>query len=183
MSMSINKEDNIVWIDLELTGLDLEKNTIVEISVFVSDSKLNILDEGVSYVIKHDKLILNDMNEWCKETFSKNGLLDDLKKAKFTIYETEDLVLNYLKKYCVLKKNPIAGNSVYMDRMFIMKYMPRLNDFLHYRIIDVSSIKELIHRWYGKIYEKKTCKHRSRSDILESIEELKWYKNHYFIQL
>ncbi|CEF67833.1 Oligoribonuclease, mitochondrial [Strongyloides ratti] len=181
--MSIKKENNIVWIDLELTGLDLEKNTIVEISVFVTDSELNILDEGVSYVIKHDKLTLDSMNEWCKKTFQENGLLNDLSKAELNISETETLVLNYLKKHCVFKKNPIAGNSIYMDRMFIIKYMPKLSEFLHYRIIDVSSIKELIHRWYGKTFEKKICNHRSRSDILESIEELKWYRNHFFIPI
>uniref|UniRef100_A0A0N5B8N1 Probable oligoribonuclease n=1 Tax=Strongyloides papillosus TaxID=174720 RepID=A0A0N5B8N1_STREA len=179
--MSCQKEDNIVWIDLELTGLDLEKDTIVEISVFVTDSNLNILDKGISHAIKHEKETLDNMSEWCKNVFSENGLLDDLNKAELNICEVESMVMDYLKKYCVFKKNPVAGNSVYMDRMFIIKYMPKLSNFLHYRIIDVSSIKELVNRWYGETYEKKVCKHRSCSDILESIEELKWYRNRFFI--
>uniref|UniRef100_A0A0N4ZIA1 Probable oligoribonuclease n=1 Tax=Parastrongyloides trichosuri TaxID=131310 RepID=A0A0N4ZIA1_PARTI len=179
--MSSQKEGNIVWIDLELTGLDVNKDSIIEICVVITDSDLNIVDKGLSYTIKHDDEVYDNMNDWCKETFAKNGLLNDLKSAVLTTSEVENIVLEYIKKYCDYKKSPIAGNTVYMDRMFIMKHMPKIDEFLHYRIIDVSSVKELVFRWYKKTYKKSVCGHRARSDIFESIEELKWYKKNFFI--
>uniref|UniRef100_A0AC35TWB9 Exonuclease domain-containing protein n=1 Tax=Rhabditophanes sp. KR3021 TaxID=114890 RepID=A0AC35TWB9_9BILA len=170
-------ESNIIWIDCEMTGLDPNLDVIVEISVLVTDSHLNVVDKGMTFLVKRDQGTLDNMSAWCKETFAKNGLLKDLETALYEIEEIEDKILEYLNQWCFPKTSPLAGNTVYMDRMFLKKGMARLDDFMHYRIIDVSSFKEMCIRWYGKSFAKTYLAHRSLSDILESIEELKFYRD------
>ncbi|XP_055380926.1 probable oligoribonuclease [Condylostylus longicornis] len=171
--------DHIVWIDLELTGLEIEKHKIVEISCLITDKQLNIIAEGPLQCIHQSEGDLKKMNDWCKEHFQKNGLLEACKNSTTRVEEAEKTLLAFLQQHIPKKVCPLAGNSVYMDRLFIMKYLPNLNEYLHYRIIDVSTIKELCRRWNPEIYKqapKKKLAHRSLDDIKETIEELKYYK-------
>ena len=175
-------KDNLVWIDMEMTGLNPEKEGIIEIATIVTDSDLNILEEGPDLVIRQSDKLLKKMDDWNQTHHQKSGLLDKVKKSKITVKQAEVKTLRFIKKYCLHKKATLCGNSVHHDRRFIIRYMPQLDDFLHYRIIDVSSIKDLVRRWYpkNKAIPKKNETHRALADIRESIEELRFYRKHYF---
>ncbi len=175
-------KDNLVWIDLEMTGLNPEKEAIIEIAVIVTDKELNIIEEGPDLVIKQPSKLLKAMDSWNQKQHGKSGLLDKVKRSKVTVKKAEKAALEFIKKYCVQGKTSLCGNAVYHDRRFIIKYMPKLNEFLHYRLVDVSTIKELIRRWYpkGKEAPDKSKDHRALSDIRESIEELKFYRKQFF---
>lgn len=176
-------QHNMVWIDLEMTGLDVEKDRIIEIACIVTNKNLDILERGPNLVIHESDEILANMNEWCQKTHSISGLTQAVRDSKVNLEEAEDLVLDFVKKYCPKNVCPLAGNSVYMDRMFLNRYMPRLNDYLHYRIVDVSTIKELCKRWNGAVFSQcppKKLLHRTLDDIEESIAELKYYKQQIF---
>ncbi|KAL2742159.1 hypothetical protein V1477_009788 [Vespula maculifrons] len=184
MMCNNSKDNQIVWIDMEMTGLDIEICHILEISCVITDSDLKIINEPLNIVINQSDSILDNMNDWCKEHHKKTKLIEDVRNSKISLKDAEQTVLTFLKKYIPRGKCPLAGNSVYMDRLFLNKYMPLVNDYLHYRIIDVSTIKELARRWNPQIYNSippKTSKHRATSDIIESIQELIYYKNHIFI--
>ncbi|KAJ0183142.1 hypothetical protein K1T71_001118 [Dendrolimus kikuchii] len=173
----------IVWFDLEMTGLDVEKDQILEIACLITDKDLNIIAHGPDIVINQPVSILNNMNPWSMSQHGESGLTEASRKSKISLMEAEKYVLDFVKTHVPEKKCPISGNSVYMDRLFLRKYMPTLNDYLHYRIIDVSTIKELARRWFQKEYSnipQKKFTHRSMDDILESIAELKYYKEHIF---
>ncbi|CAH1636604.1 unnamed protein product [Spodoptera littoralis] len=173
----------IVWVDLEMTGLNVEKDHILEIACVVTDDDLNIVAKGPNIVINQPDSILNEMNDWCIAQHGESGLTEASRQSKITLKDAEQQVLDFVKSHAPEKKCPLGGNSVYMDRLFLRKYMPVLDNYLHYRIIDVSSIKELAKRWYQKEYSlmpMKKFKHRSIDDILESIEELKYFKRHIF---
>ncbi|XP_068156446.1 probable oligoribonuclease [Drosophila tropicalis] len=177
------KSTHMVWVDLELTGLDIEKDKILEVSCLITDKHLNIQSKGLAFAINHPQEVYDQMNEWCIKHHNESGLVDSCKKSTVTAEAAEDLVLTYLKQNIPEKECVLAGNSVYMDRLFINKYMPTVNEYLHYRIVDVSTIKELARRWHPHILEKapkKTFAHRSLDDIKESIAELKFYKEHLF---
>uniref|UniRef100_A0A7I4Y5G7 Exonuclease domain-containing protein n=1 Tax=Haemonchus contortus TaxID=6289 RepID=A0A7I4Y5G7_HAECO len=139
-------EQRLVWIDCEMTGLNHEKQTLVEIATIVTDGDLNVVAEGPDIVINQPETVLRNMEEWPRETFSKNGLLQKIRESTVSLREAEDMVLEFLKKNTVKGKCPLAGNSVHMDRRFISKYMPRLDEHLHYRIVDVSTVKEMVPR-------------------------------------
>ncbi len=175
---------NLIWVDCEMTGLDLEKDVLLEIAVLVTDSQLNILGEGVDLVIKADKSKIDQMDEFVSNMHKESGLLEQLPEGK-DLSEVEATILEYLNKYAPgAGKSPLAGNSVYVDRSFIAKYLPQVNSYLHYRTIDVSSIKELARRWYPKVYfaaPKKTGNHRALGDIQDSIEELEYYRENIFV--
>lgn len=175
-------KDNLVWIDMEMTGLNPEKEGIIEIAVIVTDKDLNILEEGPDIVIRQPLKLLKAMDNWNQKQHAKSGLLEQVKKSKVTVRKAEKLTLEFIKKLCVPGKTSLCGNAVYHDRRFIIKYMPKLNEFLHYRLVDVSTIKELVRRWYpkGKEAPEKSKDHRALSDIRESIEELKFYRKHFF---
>jgi len=171
----------IVWIDLEMTGLNIKKDQIMEIAVIVTDGKLENRKEGPNLIVYCEEELLNSMDEWCTTHHGESGLTDNCRKSKISLKDAEDQVLNFLEKDCNIKKGVavLAGNSVYNDKLFLMKDMPRLNDFLHYRIIDVSSLKCICQRWYPEIYAKSPLKkecHRALDDIKESIEELEYYR-------
>ncbi|GMS83602.1 hypothetical protein PENTCL1PPCAC_5777, partial [Pristionchus entomophagus] len=178
-TMPTDKANRIVWVDCEMTGLEVEKQTLVEIAVIVTDAELNIVAEGPDIVIHQDEETLSNMNSWCKETFAKNGLTERIRMSTVGMAEAENQVLAFLMEHVIRDKSPLAGNTIYMDRLFIRKYMPRVDNYLHYRLIDVSTIKELSRRWYPSALESAPAKqmtHRALDDIRESIAELKHYR-------
>ncbi len=178
------RKENLVWIDLEMTGLDPEKDGIIEIATIVTDEHLNIIAEGPNLAIRQKRGLLNGMDEWNQKHHKKSGLLDKVKRSKVTLKQAETKTLNFIKKFCLLGKSPLCGNTIDQDRRFIIRYMPRLNQYLHYRHIDVSTIKTLVRNWYGKDKNlpKKKDSHRALSDIRESIEELRYYRDIYFVK-
>ncbi|MEN9292580.1 MAG: hypothetical protein RL288_376 [Actinomycetota bacterium] len=173
----------LIWIDCEMTGLSLENDALVEIAVLVTDEKLNVLGEGVDLVIATSPEKLAGMREEVRAMHTESGLINEIPNG-VKVSEAEAAVLNYLSAHTQPGKSPLAGNSVGMDRNFIARDMPALNDYLHYRTVDVSSIKELARRWYPKVYfnaPKKTGNHRALGDIKDSIEELRYYQSQIFI--
>jgi len=179
-----NEAPNLIWVDCEMTGLDLNKDVLVEIAVLVTDSQLNVLGEGVDLVIHAPAEALEQMNDYVKEMHTASGLINEIPEGT-SLAEAEFQILAYLQKYAPdAGKSPLAGNSVSVDRTFIAKFLPAVNDYLHYRTIDVSSIKELARRWYPKVYyaaPKKTGNHRALGDIRDSIDELDYYRKTIFI--
>lgn len=174
---------DIVWMDLEMTGLDIEKDEILEVSCIITDKHLNVKSEGPCFAIKHAQHVYDNMNEWCIEHHNKSGLVQRCKNSQVTPDLAEGIILSYLEENVQERKCPLAGNSVYMDRLFLRKFFPLVDEYLHYRIIDVSTIKELATRWYPDVINaapKKSFAHRSLDDIKESISELKYYKEHLF---
>ena len=175
---------HLIWIDCEMTGLSLEKDVLVEIAVLVTDSDLNLIGEGVDVVIKASPEQLAGMNEFVTQMHTDSGLITEIADG-ISLEAAEDAIMAYLESTgTVPGKSPLAGNSVSVDRNFITRDMPRLTEYLHYRTVDVSSIKELARRWYPKIYfaaPAKTGNHRALGDIQDSIEELKDYRTSIFI--
>jgi oligoribonuclease len=179
--MPVNK-DALFWVDLEMTGLDPETCTILEIAAIVTDSELNVLDTGPSIVIHQTQDVLEKMDSWNQEHHRKSGLYDAVLASTVSLPEAEQQVLDFAKAWLMARKAPLCGNSIWQDRRFLCKYMPRLEAHLHYRIIDVSSFKECVRRWYPKGPEmvRKKETHRALDDIQESINELKFYRQHYW---
>ncbi len=178
MSAPTPPNDKIVWIDCEMTGLDLVKDALVEIAVVVTDSELNVLDEGIDLVIKPPAEALEQMDPFVHTMHTTSGLITEL-DGGMTLTEAQDAVLEYLRARIEPGKAPLAGNSVGTDKSFLDRDMPELVGHLHYRVIDVSSIKELARRWYPRIYYASPDKnggHRALADILESIDELRYYR-------
>jgi len=179
-----NDAPNLIWVDCEMTGLELDKDVLVEIAVLVTDSQLNVLGEGVDLVIKATPEQIAGMNDFVREMHTASGLITEI-PGGVSLEEASAAILEYLNKYAPgAGKSPLAGNSVSVDRTFIAKYLPEVNAYLHYRTVDVSSIKELARRWYPKVYfaaPKKTGNHRALGDIRDSIEELEYYRKSIFI--
>ena len=177
--------ENLVWIDCEMTGLDVEKDSLVEIAVLITDSDLNVLDEqGLGVVIKPRKESLAQMGDYVTQMHQESGLLE-LLDSGLAIEQAEAKILDYVKSFAPEAGTaPLAGNSIGTDRMFLNRYMPKLDAHLHYRNVDVSSIKELTRRWYPKVYfqlPKKSGGHRALADIRESIAELRYYRQTVFV--
>lgn len=180
----MHDKNNLIWIDLEMTGLDVSKDKILEIAVVVTDKDLALVAEGPSLVIHYSQEILDAMNDWCKKQHGLSGLTEAVQKSTISLNEAESLVCDFLKNYCIKGQGILCGNSVWQDKSFIQRYMPKLDAFFHYKIVDVSSIKELAIRWYpASPYSdiKKQDKHRALADIYESIEVLKTYRKHFFV--
>ena len=179
-----NEQPNLIWIDCEMTGLDLEKDVLVEIAVLVTDSDLNVIGEGIDLVIAATPEQLVGMNEFVTQMHTNSGLITEIPTG-ISVSAAEDLIIEYLESAStVAGKSPLAGNSVSVDRSFIARDMPRLNDYLHYRTIDVSSVKELARRWNAKVYfnsPAKTGNHRALGDIQDSIAELAHYRANFLI--
>ncbi|KAB1501442.1 oligoribonuclease [Corynebacterium sp. 320] len=176
----ISKHDRIVWADCEMTGLDPERHVLVEIAVIVTDADLNPLDEGIDLVIHATDEQLAQMDDYVTTMHESNGLTEQIKASTLSLSDAEARVLDYIKQFVpVSGQAPLAGNSIGTDRLFINRYMPQLGDYLHYRMIDVSSIKELARRWYPRVYNgqpQKGMSHRALADIQESIRELEFYR-------
>ncbi|MET9067079.1 oligoribonuclease [Streptosporangium sandarakinum] len=176
--------DLLVWIDCEMTGLDLGRDALVEVACVVTDSELNQLDEGMDVVIKPPPEAVEQMSDVVREMHTASGLLDSL-AGGVTLAEAEALVLSYIKSHVPeAKRAPLCGNSIATDRSFIARDMPEVDAFLHYRMVDVSSIKELSRRWYPRVYfaaPEKQGGHRALADITESIRELRYYRAAVFV--
>ncbi|MEV5818802.1 oligoribonuclease [Micromonospora haikouensis] len=179
--------DLLVWIDCEMTGLDLGRDALIEVAALVTDPDLNVLGDGVDVVIHADEAALVAMPEIVRTMHGKSGLTEEVRRSTVTLAEAEDLVLDYVTSHVKdARSAPLCGNSIATDRGFIARDMPRLDAHLHYRMIDVSSIKELCRRWYPRVYfgqPKKGLAHRALADIRESIRELEYYRRTVFVPL
>lgn len=176
-------QQNFVWIDLEMTGLIVEKDYILEAAVVVTTDQLDIIAEGPSLIIHQSDEILNSMNAWCKEQHGKSGLTQAVRASTLSVQEAEEHILTFLSGKTE-KGSVLCGNTIYQDRIFLRRYMPQLHEFFHYRLVDVSTIKELVRRWYPKNEHtefKKKDDHRALSDIYASIDELKHYRRYFFV--
>ena len=175
---------HLIWVDCEMTGLDINNDALVEIAVLVTDAQLNVLGEGVDLVIKCEQAKLDSMVDVVKDMHTKSGLITEIPNGT-TLAKADELIIAYLKRYApAAGKSPLAGNSVYVDRAFIARDLPLLNKYLHYRTIDVSTIKVLARRWHPKTYfaaPAKAGNHRALGDIRDSIAELDYYRSAIFI--
>ncbi|MHA0288224.1 oligoribonuclease [Mycobacterium sp. C3-094] len=177
--------DELVWIDCEMTGLDLGSDRLIEIAVLVTDSELNILGDGIDVVIHAEEDALTSMVDVVTQMHTKSGLIDEVRTSTIDLATAETMALDYIREHVKQAKTaPLCGNSIATDRGFLARDMPKLDDYLHYRMIDVSSIKELCRRWYPRIYfgqPEKGLTHRALADIHESIRELKYYRQTAFV--
>ena len=176
----MKSSSNLIWIDLEMTGLDPNKEKIIEIATIVTDKDLNILAEGPMMAINQPKELLDEMDEWCLRHHGDSGLTQRVIESKITESEAEQTTIEFLKEWVKPGVSPMCGNSVGQDRRFLVRYMPELSDYFHYRNIDVSTLKELATRWKPEILDgfKKQNKHLALDDIRESIQELEYYREH-----
>ena len=181
VSPAMNKKTNLIWIDLEMTGLVPEKDIIIEIATVVTDADLNVLAEGPSVAIHQNNKHLNGMDEWNTRQHTKSGLVQRVKESEISVNEAEKQTLDFLMKYVDPGASPMCGNSICQDRRFLYNYMPKLEKFFHYRHIDVSTLKELAVRWKPDVVTTsfKESKHLALSDIYDSIYELKHYREHF----
>ena len=174
------ESDLLVWLDLEMTGLDVVRDTIVEIAVLVTDAQLEPLDDGVDLVIHQPDDVLSQMDDFVRKMHTKSGLLPAITASTVSLEEAADAALEYVKRHVSEARSaPLCGNSIGVDRRFLDRYMPDLDGYLHYRSIDVSSLKELCRRWYPDVYKKRPGKaeaHRALDDVRESLAELRYYR-------
>jgi oligoribonuclease len=175
-------DSNLCWIDLEMSGLDADKQVILEIATIITDSRLEIVAEGPNISIHYADEVLRGMEEWSRTHHTASGLMDRVRASDYTCRRAEEETLQFVSAFCMKDVTPLCGNSVWQDRRFLIRYMPELEAFFHYRMIDVSTLKELVNRWYPFIppFEKKKA-HLALSDILESIQELAYYRQRAFI--
>ncbi|WED21609.1 oligoribonuclease [Vibrio sp. JC009] len=175
-------DQNLIWIDLEMTGLDPEQHKIIEIATIVTDSELNILAEGPVLAVKQPKEALDNMDEWCTTTHTASGLVKRVEESAIDENEAVRQTIEFLEKWVPKGKSPICGNSIGQDRRFLYKHMPELEEYFHYRYIDVSTLKELTRRWKPEVLDgfSKQGTHLALDDIRESIAELKYYRDTIF---
>lgn len=175
-------DQRLIWLDMEMTGLDPEKERIIEIAVVITEADLTFVAEGPVLVIHQSDTLLEAMDNWNQSTHAKSGLIEKVKASTVTEAQAEDILLEFLEKHVPQGKSPMCGNTIGQDRRFMVKYMPRLEAYFHYRNLDVSTLKELSLRWKPDVYRSfvKHSKHEALADIYESIEELKHYREHFF---
>lgn len=181
--MALN-ENHLVWLDMEMTGLDPERERIIEVAVVVTDAQLDVVAEGPVLVVHQPDALLDAMDNWNTSTHGKSGLIDKVKASTLSEAEAEAQLLAFLRQHVPPGKSPLCGNTISQDRRFMVRYMPQLEAFFHYRNLDVSTLKELARRWKPEVYRGfvKQAKHQALADIYESIDELKYYREH-FIKL
>ena len=177
-------QNNLIWVDMEMTGLQPEMDRIIEVAVVVTDANLNTIAEGPVLVVHQVDAVLDGMDAWNKSTHKKSGLIDKVKASVLTESEVESRIVEFLKEHVPASTSPMCGNSICQDRRFMARGMPKLEAYFHYRNLDVSTLKELAKRWKPEIMScmKKHGKHEALADIYESIEELKYYRE-YFLSL
>lgn len=178
-----NNQDNLIWLDMEMSGLQPDTDRILELAVVVTDAQLNVLAESPVLVIHQSDAVLDGMDAWNKGTHGRSGLIDKVKASTLSEDAATDFMLAFLKEHVPAGKSPMCGNSICQDRRFMARYMPRLEQFFHYRNLDVSVFKELARRWRPDIYSgfKKASRHEALADIYESIDELKYYREHFLV--
>jgi len=181
--MAVNSS-NLIWIDLEMTGLNPDVDRIIEMATIVTDSHLNVLAESPVYAIHQPQSLLDQMDEWNTKHHHQSGLVARVQESAFTEQMAEAAMLEFLRKYVPEGKSPMCGNSIWQDRRFLSRFMPELEKFFHYRMIDVSTLKELALRWAPKVYGgvQKESAHLALQDIRDSVNELKYYKTHFLNQ-
>jgi oligoribonuclease len=177
-------QNALVWLDMEMTGLSPENDRIIEIAMVVTDSQLNIVAESPSWVVHQSAAVLDGMDDWNKGTHGRSGLIDKVRASTFDEATIEAQCLEFIKQHVPARTTPMCGNSICQDRRFMARYMPKLEDYFHYRNLDVSTLKELCKRWRPELAKgvTKNGQHTALADILESIEEMKYYREH-FIRL
>jgi oligoribonuclease len=177
----MDKKSNLIWIDLEMSGLNPEICHILEIATLVTDKDLNILAEGPSLVVYQPDEVLEAMDEWCTTHHGASGLTAKVKSSDISVADAEQQTLAFIKEWVEEGASPLCGNTIWQDRRFLIKYMPSIDNYCHYRNIDVSTLKELARRWQpellGGVHKKES--HRAMDDIIESVEELRFYKEHF----
>ncbi len=174
-------ENNLIWIDLEMTGLDTDNDLIIEIATIVTDSQLNLIEEGPVVAIYQPDEVLDKMDEWNTRQHNQSGLVERIKNSQYSVAEAESMTLEFLKKLIPAGKSPMCGNSICQDRRFMHRLMPNLESYFHYRNLDVSSVKEMVSRWApDKMGFEKNSSHLALDDIRDSIAELKYYREHFF---
>ena len=173
--------NNLCWIDMEMTGLNPETDRIIEVAVIITDSDLNVLAQSEVYAVHQSDEILDAMDEWCTATHGRTGLTERVRQSHYTEAEVEQKLLGFIAEWIPEKASPMCGNSVHQDRRFMQKYMPRLEAYFHYRNLDVSTLKELAKRWHPTLAKGvvKRGSHKALDDILESIEEMRYYRDHF----
>jgi oligoribonuclease len=173
--------DRLIWIDLEMTGLDPDTDYIIEIATVITDSRLNTIAQGPVLAIHHDNAVLNRMDDWNTKQHGRSGLIDRVRSSQVTTRQAEELTLDFLKQYIPANCSPMCGNSICQDRRFLYRHMRELEKYFHYRNLDVSTVKELIKRWTnGRDQFVKNSSHLALDDIKDSIEELQHYRAKYF---
>jgi len=172
--------DNLIWIDLEMTGLDPSNDRIIEVATIITDKNLNELAVGPMHAISQESSILSSMDQWNTEQHTKSGLVERVKKSTINESDAEKATIEFLEQHVPSNKSPMCGNSICQDRRFLARLMPQLENYFHYRNLDVSSLKELAQRWYPNIAKgfNKESKHLALDDIRDSIDELKYYREH-----
>lgn len=178
MSQSAN---NLIWIDLEMTGLDTDNDLIIEIATIITDEQLNILAEGPIIAIHQSDEVLAAMDEWNTKQHTQSGLVARIKDSEFTVEDAESKTLEFIEKFVPERASPMCGNSICQDRRFLHRLMPKLEQYFHYRNFDVSTVKEAVKRWYpnGPVFSKESS-HLAMDDIRDSINEMRFYREHYF---
>lgn len=179
-----DQPSNLVWIDLEMTGLDPSKDVILEIASLVTDSQLNIIEEGPTFVIAQPEHVLQNMSSWSQKQHESSGLIAKVREEGIPLEIAEEKTLTFLMQHCKKGEALLCGNSVWQDRIFLASAMPKIIEFLHYRIIDVTTVKELVKRWYPNdphVHFKKGDTHRAVDDIRESVGELRHYRKYFFV--
>lgn len=177
-------QNNLIWIDMEMTGLVPETDRVIEIAMVITDSELNVVGEAPVLVVHQPDSVLDGMDAWNKSTHGKSGLIERVKASTLTEAQVEEQMIAYLKEYVPVRTSPMCGNSICQDRRFLARWMPELEAYFHYRNLDVSTLKELVKRWKPELSQglKKHGKHEALADIYESIDEMKYYREH-FIKL
>jgi oligoribonuclease len=174
-------QNALVWLDMEMTGLDPDKDRIIELAMVITNSQLEVVAESAVWAVHQPDAVLDGMDDWNKKTHGKSGLIDRVKASALAEAEVEAQALDFLKRHVPSGKSPMCGNSICQDRRFMARYMPKLENYFHYRNLDVSTLKELCKRWTPEVAKgvKKGGKHQALADIHESIEELKYYREHF----
>ncbi len=183
--MGVTSEENggnLVWLDLEMTGLEPERDTILEIATIITDGNLEVLEEGPHLAIHHPDDVLDAMDPWCVEQHGKSGLTERVRRSRVSMAQAEAKTLEFVSRLCPRRTAPLCGNTIGQDRRFLFKYMPELSEYLHYRSVDVTSIKELVRRWYpeDRYAFPKSNQHQALEDVRASIEEMRHYRRTVF---